>query len=144
MTTEKTTPVEQVVENMEPNWPGMFRYAVHIVKLSLPENFPDKGPGQQVVVEMLEFGKRLYEASAAKGAEIERLKAELDEARIAEKAEADRAAFIADRYSRQGEEIERLKANLHTAQTISGERLEIIRFAETRYRAATKVNRKDK
>ena len=80
MTTEKTTPVEQVVENMEPNWPGMFRYAVHIVKLSLPENFPDKGPGQQVVVEMLEFGKRLYEAAAAdqKGAEIERLKEEIE------------------------------------------------------------------
>ena len=75
MTTEKTTPVEQVVENMEPNWPAMFRYAVHIAEMNILQD-----NGQQVVVEMLEFGKRLYEAAAAdqKGAEIERLKEEIE------------------------------------------------------------------
>ena len=127
MTTEKTTPVEQVVENMEPNWPAMFRYAVHIAEMNI-----------------------LYEASAAdqKGAEIEGLK--LEKARIKESLVAEASAADQRGAEIEGlkEEIERLKANLHTAQTISGERLRVAkmmkRHADHHYRSATKVNRKDK
>ena len=40
--------------NCEPNWQGMFDFAVAIVKTNVP-----KDKGQETVVEMLEFGKRL-------------------------------------------------------------------------------------
>ena len=71
MTTKKTTPrlplsvpplhcqsvnADHEVVSIEPHWPGMFRFAVHLVEMNL-----DEGDGKKVVVEMLEFGKRLYE-----------------------------------------------------------------------------------
>jgi len=39
---------------VEPDWQGMFRYAVQIVETEIPVD-----RGQQVVKEMLEFGGRL-------------------------------------------------------------------------------------
>lgn len=45
--------------NCEPNWQGMFDFAVNIVKTNVP-----KDQGQAVVVEMLEYGKRLQTCQA--------------------------------------------------------------------------------
>jgi len=39
----------------EPNWENLFNASVRIAKTNI-----DKSEGQQMVVEMLEFGKRLY------------------------------------------------------------------------------------
>ena len=39
----------------EPNWENLFAAAVRISETNI-----DKSEGQQMVVEMLEFGKRLY------------------------------------------------------------------------------------
>jgi hypothetical protein len=50
--------------NLEPNWAGMFRYAARIAKSEIPE---DKG--QEVVVQMLQYGERLYNLSGDGGAE---------------------------------------------------------------------------
>ena len=44
--------------NIEPNWTAMFNYAIALTKSEIPE---DKG--QAVVTEMLEYGKRLHEAT---------------------------------------------------------------------------------
>ena len=44
--------------NVEPDWSGLFRYSTQLVKDQLPEN-----KGQAFIVEMLEFGGRLYEES---------------------------------------------------------------------------------
>jgi len=43
--------------NVEPDWTGMFRFAVQLVRDGLPEE-----KGRDTVIEMLEFGKRLNEA----------------------------------------------------------------------------------
>ena len=43
--------------NVEPNWQRIFDYAVAIVRAEIPED-----QGQQTVIEMLEFGKRLEAA----------------------------------------------------------------------------------
>ena len=40
--------------NCEPHWPAMFELATQIVKSKIPED-----EGQELVVEMLQFGKRL-------------------------------------------------------------------------------------
>tara|TARA_Y100000310_G_scaffold229058_1_gene231416 strand:- start:404 stop:586 length:183 start_codon:yes stop_codon:yes gene_type:complete len=40
--------------DVTPHWPGMFRFAVQLVKDGLSEE-----EGQALVVEMLEFGARL-------------------------------------------------------------------------------------
>ncbi len=50
--------------NLEPNWAGMFRYAVRIAEREISE---DKG--QEVVVRMLQYGERLYNQSENGGAE---------------------------------------------------------------------------
>ena len=42
--------------NVEPDWTGMFRFAVQLVRDGLPEE-----KGRDTVIEMLEFGKRLNE-----------------------------------------------------------------------------------
>ena len=42
--------------NLEPHWPGMFDFVASIVRQELGE-----GQGRAIVIEMLEFGKRLYE-----------------------------------------------------------------------------------
>ena len=42
--------------SIEPNWPTMFRFAVEVTKTNLPEN-----KGRDLVVEMLEFGLRIYQ-----------------------------------------------------------------------------------
>ena len=42
--------------NVEPDWTGMFRFAVQLVRDGLP-----KEKGRDTVIEMLEFGKRLNE-----------------------------------------------------------------------------------
>ena len=39
----------------EPNWENLFNASVRIAETNI-----DKSEGQQMVVEMLEFGKRLY------------------------------------------------------------------------------------
>ena len=39
----------------EPEWHGMFNYAIHMTKDSVP-----KGKGMETIVEMLLFGQRLY------------------------------------------------------------------------------------
>ena len=39
---------------VEPDWQGMFRFAIRIVETEIP-----KERGQQIVKEMLEFGGRL-------------------------------------------------------------------------------------
>lgn len=41
--------------NCEPHWPSMFDMAVNQVRCNVPAE-----QGQALVVEMLEFGKRLY------------------------------------------------------------------------------------
>jgi len=41
--------------DIEPNWPNMFRFAVEVTKTNLPKN-----KGRDLVVEMLEFGLRIY------------------------------------------------------------------------------------
>ena len=38
----------------EPDWQGMFSFAVNIVKTNIPQD-----QGRETVIEMLEFGKRL-------------------------------------------------------------------------------------
>ena len=43
--------------DITPEWSGMFRYAEAIVETEIP-----KDHGQDIVVEMLEYGRRLYEA----------------------------------------------------------------------------------
>jgi len=45
-------------EILEPNWEGMFRHCVQLVKDELP-----KDHGRDYVVEMLEFGMRLEKAN---------------------------------------------------------------------------------
>ena len=45
-------------EILEPNWQGMFRHCVQLVKDELP-----KDHGRDYVVEMLEFGMRLEKAN---------------------------------------------------------------------------------
>jgi len=47
-----------VVTNVEPNWQGLFRHCVQLVKDELP-----KDHGRDYVVEMLEFGMRLEKAN---------------------------------------------------------------------------------
>ena len=39
----------------EPEWHGMFNYAIHMTKDSVP-----KDKGMETIVEMLKFGQRLY------------------------------------------------------------------------------------
>ena len=41
--------------NVEPNWENMFNVAISITNTQI-----DKNNGQQIVVEMLKFGQRLY------------------------------------------------------------------------------------
>ena len=48
--------------NVEPNWQRMFDYAVAIVRKEIPED-----QGQQTVIEMLDYGKRLHAARDKKG-----------------------------------------------------------------------------
>ena len=43
--------------NVEPNWQGIFNYAIAVARKEIPED-----QGQQTVIEMLEFGKRLEAA----------------------------------------------------------------------------------
>ena len=43
--------------NIEPNWQGMFRFAVQLVTDNMP-----KSAGQALVIEMLEYGQRLDSA----------------------------------------------------------------------------------
>jgi len=43
--------------NVEPNWQGMFRFAVQLVTDNMP-----KSAGQALVIEMLEYGQRLDSA----------------------------------------------------------------------------------
>jgi len=47
------TPMEAI--DLTPEWSGLFRYAVAVIKAELP-----KEKGQEFVIEMLEFGGRLY------------------------------------------------------------------------------------
>ena len=47
--------------DITPNWQGMFRFAIQLVKFELP-----KDKGQAVVVEMLEYGARLDNVMAKK------------------------------------------------------------------------------
>ena len=42
--------------SIEPNWPNMFRFAVEVTKTNLP-----KDQGRDLVVEMLQFGLRIYQ-----------------------------------------------------------------------------------
>ena len=42
--------------NIEPNWSRMFQYAEQIVRTGL-----NKGSGQALVIEMLEYGKHCHE-----------------------------------------------------------------------------------
>ena len=51
MTTTDTLPD---TIDLTPNWQGLFKYAVAIVRAEVPV-----GNGQALVVEMLEFGARL-------------------------------------------------------------------------------------
>jgi hypothetical protein len=44
-----------------PEWHGMFRFAIQLVKFELP-----KDKGQALVVEMLEYGARLDNAMSKK------------------------------------------------------------------------------
>ena len=60
--------------NCEPDWQVMFSHAIRIAKTEI-----DPSSGQQLIVEMLEFGKRLEEAAA------HRLAADLKEARTQER-----------------------------------------------------------
>ncbi len=41
--------------NVEPNWENMFNVAISITNTQI-----DKNNGQQIVVEMLKFGQRLF------------------------------------------------------------------------------------
>jgi len=50
--------------NLEPDWAEMFRFAARIAEREISE---DKG--QQVVVQMLQYGERLYNLSTDGGAE---------------------------------------------------------------------------
>ena len=43
--------------DITPDWSGMFRYAERIVETEIPMN-----KGQAIVIEMLEYGRRLHEA----------------------------------------------------------------------------------
>jgi len=47
-------PHKPKVMNVEPNWQGMFDFAINIARTEI-----DKGKGRGVVLEMLEYGKRL-------------------------------------------------------------------------------------
>lgn len=42
---------------LKPNYSAIFRFAIHIVRAEIA-----KDSGQELVVEMLEYGKRLHEA----------------------------------------------------------------------------------
>tara|TARA_R100000664_G_C2754150_1_gene141691 strand:+ start:1659 stop:1844 length:186 start_codon:yes stop_codon:yes gene_type:complete len=57
--------------NCEPNWQGMFDFAIAIVKTNVP-----KDQGKETVVEMLEFGKRLQAFHEKVKIEKERLLSE--------------------------------------------------------------------
>ena len=48
--------------DITPDWQGMFRFAIQLVKFELP-----KDKGQAVVVEMLEYGARLDSVMAEEG-----------------------------------------------------------------------------
>jgi len=50
--------------NLEPNWADMFRYAARIAEREIP-----KDKGQEVVVQMLQYGERLYNLSTDGDAE---------------------------------------------------------------------------
>lgn len=43
---------------LTPEWGGIFRYAVAIVEAEI-----ERDRGKEVVIQMLKFGERLYEAS---------------------------------------------------------------------------------
>ena len=43
--------------DLTPDYSAIFRFAIHIVKSEIA-----KDSGQELVVEMLEYGKRLHEA----------------------------------------------------------------------------------
>lgn len=64
---------------LEPDWEGMFRFAVQMVVDKVPEK-----EGRDFLVQMLEFGSRLYRSSVA---DIVMEDAKLD--RLGKKLEAE-------------------------------------------------------